>query len=40
MDLEVKDATVLLAGASTGRGRADADCVAEDGARVAVLAGS
>ncbi len=40
MDLGLKDATVIVAGGTTGMGRAAADCFAADGARVAVLARS
>jgi 3-oxoacyl-[acyl-carrier protein] reductase len=40
MDLGLKDATVLIAGGTTGMGRAAADCFAADGARVAVIARS
>lgn len=40
MDLGLKDATVLVCGGSTGMGRAAADCFAQDGARVAVIARS
>lgn len=40
MDLGLKDATVVVAGGTTGMGRAAADCFAQDGARVAVLARS
>jgi NAD(P)-dependent dehydrogenase (short-subunit alcohol dehydrogenase family) len=38
MDLGLQNATVVVAGGTTGMGRAAADCFAEDGARVAVLA--
>ncbi|MCB1016485.1 MAG: SDR family oxidoreductase [Acidimicrobiales bacterium] len=40
MDLGLTDATVVVAGGTTGMGRAAADCFAADGARVAVLARS
>jgi 3-oxoacyl-[acyl-carrier protein] reductase len=40
MDLGLKDATVVVAGGTTGMGRAAADCFAADGAKVAVLARS
>lgn len=40
MDLGLADATVVVAGGTTGMGRAAADCFAADGARVAVLARS
>lgn len=40
MDLGLNGANVLVAGGTTGMGRAAADCFAEDGARVAVLARS
>jgi 3-oxoacyl-[acyl-carrier protein] reductase len=40
MDLGLADATVIVAGGTTGMGRAAADCFAADGARVAVLARS
>ena len=38
MDLGLADATVVVAGGTSGMGRAAADCFATDGARVAVLA--
>jgi 3-oxoacyl-[acyl-carrier protein] reductase len=38
MDLGLADATVVVAGGTSGMGRAAADCFAADGARVAVLA--
>ena len=40
MDLGLNNATVIVAGGTTGMGRAAADCFAADGARVAVLARS
>jgi 3-oxoacyl-[acyl-carrier protein] reductase len=40
MDLGLRNATVIVAGGTTGMGRAAAECFAEDGARVAVLARS
>src|SRR5438874_12249521 len=40
MDLGLADACVVVAGGTTGMGRAAADCFAADGARVAVLARS
>lgn len=40
MDLGLKNATVLVAGGTTGMGRAAAECFADDGARVAILARS
>ena len=40
MDLGLADATVLVAGGTTGMGRAAAECFAADGARVAVMARS
>ncbi|MGI8662161.1 MAG: SDR family NAD(P)-dependent oxidoreductase [Acidimicrobiales bacterium] len=40
MDLGLAEATVVVAGGTTGMGRAAADCFAADGARVAVLARS
>ena len=40
MDLGLTNATVVVAGGTTGMGRAAADCFAADGARVAVLARS
>jgi NAD(P)-dependent dehydrogenase (short-subunit alcohol dehydrogenase family) len=40
MDLGLANATVVVAGGTTGMGRAAADCFAEDGARVAILARS
>src|ERR1700677_3008461 len=40
MDLGLTDATVVVAGGTTGMGRAAAQCFAEDGARVAILARS
>jgi 3-oxoacyl-[acyl-carrier protein] reductase len=40
MDLGLTNATVVVAGGTTGMGRAAAQCFAEDGARVAVLARS
>lgn len=40
MDLGLKDAHVLVAGGTSGMGRAAADCFAQDGARVAVMARS
>ncbi len=38
MELGLADAAVVIAGGTTGMGRAAADCFAADGARVAVLA--
>ncbi len=38
MDLGLSNAVVVVAGGTTGMGRAAADCFASDGARVAVLA--
>ena len=38
MDLGLADAAVVVAGGTSGMGRAAADCFAADGARVAVLA--
>ena len=38
MDLGLSNAVVVVAGGTTGMGRAAADCFAADGARVAVLA--
>jgi 3-oxoacyl-[acyl-carrier protein] reductase len=38
MDLGLSNAVVVVAGGTTGMGRAAADCFATDGARVAVLA--
>jgi 3-oxoacyl-[acyl-carrier protein] reductase len=38
VDLELAGATVLVSGGSKGMGRAAAECLAEEGARVAVLA--
>jgi NAD(P)-dependent dehydrogenase (short-subunit alcohol dehydrogenase family) len=38
MDLGLSDAVIVVAGGTTGMGRAAADCFAADGARVAVLA--
>lgn len=38
MDLGLENATVVVAGGTTGMGRAAAECFAADGARVAVLA--
>lgn len=40
MDLGLAGAAVVIAGGTTGMGRAAADCFAADGARVAVLARS
>ncbi len=40
MDLGLANATVVIAGGTSGMGRAAADCFAADGARVAVLARS
>jgi len=40
MDLGLTNATVVVAGGTTGMGRAAAQCFAEDGARVAILARS
>ena len=40
MDLGLAGAAVVVAGGTTGMGRAAADCFAADGARVAVLARS
>lgn len=40
MDLGLSNAAVIVAGGTTGMGRAAADCFAADGARVAVLARS
>ena len=40
MDLGLRNATVVVAGGTTGMGRAAAECFAEDGARVAILARS
>ena len=40
MDLGLQEPTVVVAGGTTGMGRAAADCFAADGARVAVLARS
>ena len=40
MDLGLSNATVVVAGGTTGMGRAAARCFAEDGARVAILARS
>ncbi|CAN5561980.1 SDR family oxidoreductase [soil metagenome] len=40
MDLGLANANVVIAGGTTGMGRAAADCFAADGARVAVLARS
>ena len=40
MDLGLQGAAVIVAGGTTGMGRAAADCFAADGARVAVLARS
>lgn len=40
MKLGLEDATVVVAGGTTGMGRAAADCFAADGARVAVFARS
>jgi 3-oxoacyl-[acyl-carrier protein] reductase len=40
MDLGLKGANVVVAGGTSGMGRAAADCFAEDGARVAVIARS
>jgi 3-oxoacyl-[acyl-carrier protein] reductase len=40
MDLGLKDAAVVVAGGTTGMGRAAAECFAADGAKVAVLARS
>lgn len=40
MDLGLSGANVVVAGGTTGMGRAAADCFAEDGARVAVIARS
>ena len=38
MDLGLSNAVVVVAGGTTGMGRAAADCFASDGARIAVLA--
>jgi len=40
MDLGLRDAATLVAGGTTGMGRAAAECFAADGARVAVMARS
>jgi 3-oxoacyl-[acyl-carrier protein] reductase len=40
VDLGLKDAHVIVAGGTSGMGRAAADCFAEDGAKVAVMARS
>lgn len=40
MDLGLRDANVVVIGGTSGMGRAAADCFAEDGARVAVMARS
>ncbi len=40
MDLGLRDATVVVAGGTSGMGRAAAECFAADGARVAVFARS
>lgn len=40
MDLGLHEATVVVAGGTSGMGRAAAECFAADGARVAVLARS
>lgn len=40
MDLGLAGAAVVVAGGTTGMGRAAADCFAADGARVAILARS
>jgi len=40
VDLGLKDAAVIVAGGTTGMGRAAADCFAAEGAKVAVLARS
>jgi NAD(P)-dependent dehydrogenase (short-subunit alcohol dehydrogenase family) len=40
MDLGLANATVIVAGGTSGMGRAAADCFAADGARVAILARS
>ena len=38
MDLGLRDATAVVTGGSSGMGRAAAECMADDGARVAVFA--
>jgi NAD(P)-dependent dehydrogenase (short-subunit alcohol dehydrogenase family) len=38
MDLGLSDATAVVSGGSKGMGRAVAECLAREGARVAVLA--
>src|SRR5262247_2819878 len=38
MDLGLRDATAVVTGGSSGMGRAAAECMADDGARVAILA--
>src|SRR5215510_1150161 len=38
MDLGLRNATIAVTGGSSGMGRAAAECMADDGARVAILA--